>query len=178
MDSINQNQEEQNHQDLDNLSAVKKIKELADIAKTCFFTTAPSASSSHGTRPLSVQDVDDEGAIWFLIANDSYTYNDIRVNPEVKLYFQGSAHSDFLYLEGTATLSADQAKIKEFWSPLLKTWFTEGEDDPRIAVIKVSPATGYYWDNKNGNIIASIKMLAGAALGKTLDDSIEGNLKI
>lgn len=178
MDSINQNQEEQNHQDLDNLSAVKKIKELADTAKTCFFTTTPSAPSSHGTRPLSVQDVDDQGAVWFLIANDSYTYNDISVNPEVKLYFQGSAHSDFLYLEGTAVLSADKAKIKEFWNPLLKTWFTEGEDDPRIAVIKFSPVTGYYWDNKNGNIIASIKMLAGAALGKTLDDSIEGNLKI
>lgn len=178
MDSINQNQQEQNHQDLDHQSAVKKIKELADIAKTCFLTTQPSAPSSNGTRPLSVQDVDDKGAIWFLIANDSYTYDDISENPEVKLYFQGSAHSDFLYLEGTATLSSDKDKIREFWNPILKTWFTEGEDDPRIAVIKFSPVTGYYWDNKNGNIIASIKMLAGAALGKTLDDSIEGTLKV
>ena len=60
--------------------------------------------------------------------------------------------------------------------PLLKTWFTEGEDDPRITVIAVDPLGGYYWDNKHGKAIAGIKMLVGAATGKTLDDSIEGTL--
>ena len=59
---------------------------------------------------------------------------------------------------------------------MLKTWFTEGEDDPRITVIEVEPEGGYYWDNKHGSIVAGIKMLIGAAIGKTLDDSIEGRL--
>jgi hypothetical protein len=45
-------------------------------------------------------------------------------------------------------------------------------------VIKVIPAESYYWDNKHGNGIAFIKMLTGAALGKTFDDSIEGKLKV
>jgi len=67
--------------------------------------------------------------------------------------------------------------IKELWEPLLKTWFTEGVDDPRITVIKVETKQGYYWDNKHGNAIALVKMAAGAAMGKTLDDSIEGKLK-
>lgn len=178
MDSINQHQEEKNHQDLSATAAIQKIRELADIAKTCFLSTHPSTSPSMGTRPMSVQQVEDSGTIWFMIANDSHTYADLRVNPAVKLYFQGSAHSDFLYLEGTAELSADQAKIKELWSPFLKTWFTEGEEDSRIALIKVSPATGYYWDNKHGNVVASLKIMVGAAIGKTLDDSIEGDLNL
>ena len=58
----------------------------------------------------------------------------------------------------------------------MKTWFTEGEDDPRISVIKVAPLDGYYWDNKHGNAVAGVKMMIGAALGKTLDDSIEGRI--
>ncbi|WP_158800240.1 pyridoxamine 5'-phosphate oxidase family protein [Pedobacter sp. L105] len=178
MNSINQNQEEQNHQDLDNISAIKKIKELAGIANTCFFSTQASSGPSRGTRPMSIQQVDDQGNLWFLVANDSHTYEDVQSNNEVKLYFQGSAHSDFLYLEGEATLSADPAKIKELWQPILKTWFTEGENDPRIAVIQVSPFDGYYWDNKHGNAIAGIKMLVGAVIGKTLDDSIEGDLTV
>jgi hypothetical protein len=37
---------------------------------------------------------------------------------------------------------------------------------------------GYYWDNKHGNAIAFAKMAAGALLGKTLDDSIEGTIKV
>ncbi len=178
MNSINQNQQEQNHQDFDNAAAVKKIKELVDIAKTCFLSTMPATLSSNGTRPMSVQQVEETGDLWFMVSNDSSTYADISPNEEVKLYFQGSAHSDFLYLEAKATLSADKDKIKELWEPVLKTWFTEGEDDPRIALIKVSPTTGYYWDNKHGNIVAGIKMALGAVMGKTLDDSIEGELRV
>jgi len=182
MNSINKNQEEKNHQDLNPAAAVEKIKELTGIAKTCFLTTqesvSPTSTPSKGTRPMSVQQTDDHGNLWFLVANDSHTYADISANPEVKLYFQGSAHSDFLYLEGTAALSADKAKISELWDPILKTWFTEGEDDPRIAVIKVKPVDGYFWDNKHGNVVAGIKVAVGAIIGKTLDDSIEGDLKL
>ena len=58
----------------------------------------------------------------------------------------------------------------------MKTWFTEGVDDPRITVIKVDTIEGYYWDNKHGNAIAFMKMTAGALMGKTFDDSIEGRL--
>jgi general stress protein 26 len=73
-------------------------------------------------------------------------------------------------------VSRDKAKIHELWKFVLKTWFTEGEDDPRITVIKVTPTHGYYWDTKHGNAVAGVKMLLGAALGVTLDDSIEGNI--
>jgi general stress protein 26 len=83
-----------------------------------------------------------------------------------------------LELSGHATISTDKAKIKELWEPILKTWFTGGLDDPRITVIKVEPSVGYYWDNKHGNAIAGIKMMAGAIVGKTLDDSIQGKLAV
>jgi hypothetical protein len=36
----------------------------------------------------------------------------------------------------------------------------------------------YYWDNKHDDAIALIKMAAGAVMGKTLDDSIEGTLSV
>lgn len=77
-----------------------------------------------------------------------------------------------------ATVSRDKTKIKELWNFVLKTWFTEGMDDPRITVIKVAPSHGYYWDNKHGNAVAGIKMLIGATIGKTLDDSIEGKITL
>jgi hypothetical protein len=45
-------------------------------------------------------------------------------------------------------------------------------------VIRFEPAEGYYWDNKHGNAVAGIKMLIGAAIGKTLDDSVEGTVRV
>lgn len=178
MDSINQNQEERNHEDLTMGEAAKKIMELAKSANTCFFCTKPSTNESMGTRPMSIQKVDDSGTLYFLSANDSSKNMDIKANADVKLYFQGSKYSDFLYIEGSATISEDKTIIKELWEPIFKVWFTEGENDPRISVIMVKPSNGYYWDNKHGNAIAAIKMLTGAVIGKTMDDSIEGTLKV
>lgn len=178
MDSINKNQQEENHKDLSWQEAAKKIKELAEGASTCFFSTGISAGKRTPTRPMSVQKVDDNGTLWFLSAADSHKNREIAADASVQLYFQGSAHSDFLELYGKATISKDKAIIKELWGPVLKTWFTEGVDDPRITVIKVVPEEGYYWDTKHGNAVAGVKMLIGAAIGKTLDDSIEGKLKV
>ncbi|HWB04431.1 MAG TPA: pyridoxamine 5'-phosphate oxidase family protein [Verrucomicrobiales bacterium] len=178
MDSITENQAEETRRDLTGIDAVDKIRELVKKAETCFFCTANPVNGSSGTRPMAPQQVDDEGNLWFLSAEDSHKNLELESNPRVRLYFQGSPHSDFLMLSGNATVSKDKAKIQELWEPVIKTWFTGGVDDPRITVIKVAPTEGYYWDNKHGNAVAGIKMLVGAAIGKTLDDSIEGTLRI
>jgi len=178
MSSINRNQTEHNYEDLSGAAAVEKIKQIVDKAESCFFSTAFAVPGSCGTRPMGVQEVDDEGNVWFLSANDSHKDMEIAVNPSVTLHFQGSAHSDFLVIKGTAAASRDESKIKELWRPIFKTWFTQGENDPRISVIKVTPTEGYYWDTKHGFAVAGIKMAIGAVTGKTLDDSIEGKVKI
>lgn len=177
MDSINRQQPEDNYKDLFGSEAGEKVKELAGSANTCFFCTGLT-NKPFSVRPMSVQKMDEEGNLWFLSATDSHKNMDIQNDPAVQLLFQGSAHADFLNLFGTATISTDKALIKELWEPILKTWFTEGVDDPRISVIKVDAKEGYYWDNKHGTAVAFVKMAAGAILGKTLDDSIEGKLKL
>lgn len=178
MNSINQQQPEDNYEDLQGAAAGKKIKELVDASNTCYFCTKITTGQPLKVRPMSVQKVDEAGNFWFLSADDSHKNADIQTDPHVHLLFQGSQHSDFLSIYGTASISRDKALIKELWEPLLKTWFTEGVDDPRITAIQVEAEEGYYWDNKHGNAIAFAKMAIGAALGKTLDDSIEGKLHV
>jgi general stress protein 26 len=174
MNSINRNQPEENRADLSGPGAVAKIKELVGKAETCHFRS----SGPHRSRPMNVRQVDDRGHLWFLAANDSHLVRELGSDPSIELYFQGSPHSDFLFVEGRATTSRNKAKIEELWEPVLKTWFTEGQDDPRITVIEVSPSGGYYWDTKHGGMVAGVKMLIGAATGVTLDDSIEGTLNV
>ncbi len=176
MDSINRRQPEENRADLSGADAVERIRDLVEKAETCFFCTAVSAGDSGATRPMSVQEVDEAGHLWFLSASDSHKNREIAEASSVRLFFQVSEHAGFLALTGNASVSRDRKKIKKLWKPVLKTWFTEGEDDPRITAIRVAPSGGYYWDNKHGTAIAGVKMLIGAAIGKTLDDSIEGRV--
>lgn len=177
MNSIDKNQPEDNREHVSGKEAIDKIRELAE-GQTCFFCTTPVAGDPKGTRPMSVQKADADGILWFLCPDDSFMVAEIKADPNVKLFFKGSAHADFMLLTGKASLSKDEAKIKELWHPVLKTWFTEGEKDPRITVISVKAESGYYWDNKHGTMVAGIKMLIGAITGKTLDDSVQGGLKV
>lgn len=176
--TINKNQPEHNRKDLTSFEAIDEIRAIVNKAKTCFFCTAVVKGGSNGARPMTVQKVDDNGDIWFLSASDSSLNEELAIDPGVQLYFQGSAHSDFLHLRGHASISRDQLKINEFWEPMLKVWFTEGIDDPRITVIRITPSEGYYWDTKHGSLVAGVKMMIGAMIGKTLDDSIEGKIKL
>ncbi len=178
MDSINQQQTEENFKDLYAADAIKKIKELTDKSPSCFFCTDIETGKSFSTRPMSVQQVDEQGNLWFMSANDSHKNAEIENDFAVQLLFQGSSYSDFMSLYGSASITENKAKIKELWKPIMKTWFTEGIDDPRISVIKVTPEEGYYWDTKHNMAIGLLKRITGAIIGKTMDDSIEGNLTI
>lgn len=176
MDSINKNQTGDHHEDLSGKKAIEKMKALIDKASSCFFCTNGSNHLPFSTRPMAVQKTDEEGNIYFLSATDSRKNKEIAENATVQLLFQGAAHSDFLSVSGEAKISIDKTLIKELWSPMLKNWFTEGETDPRISVIIVNVKDGYYWDTVHGNAVAFVKQLIGAAIGKTMDDSIEGKV--
>lgn len=178
MDSINKNQPEDNIKSLMGKEAIEKIRELSEKAESCFFCSNIKTGLPFSTRPMDAQKVDDEGNIWFVSSNDSHKNEELKQDPFVQLLFQGSKYSAFLNVYGIAEISEDKAKIEELWDPMMKVWFTEGKDDPRISVIKVVPTQGYYWDNKHGNIVAFLKMAASVVIGKTLDDSVEGKLEV
>lgn len=178
MDSINKNQPEENTKNLFGEEAITKIKELVGKSGVCFFCTKIKSGESFSTRPMSVQITDDDGNMFFLSAADSHHNVEINEDSKVQLLFKESSYEDFLTLYGEASINKDRAMIEKLWNPMMKTWFTEGIDDPRITVIKFAIKDGYYWDTKHGQLVSFIKRLAGAAMGKTLDDSIEGYIKV
>jgi general stress protein 26 len=177
MDSINREQPEPHRQDLEGSAAVARVRETVKKTESCFFCTDVGTGGPEVARPMSVQAVDDDGTLWFLSASDSHKNQQIERQPAVQLFFQGSEHSGFMTLNGSARITRDQTRIDALWKPIYKTWFTEGRDDPRITAVAVRPDSGYYWDNQHGDAVAGLKMLVGAAIGRTLDDSLEGALR-
>ncbi|WP_245681349.1 pyridoxamine 5'-phosphate oxidase family protein [Arcticibacter eurypsychrophilus] len=117
MDSINQQQPEDNFENLAGSDAAKKMKTLAENANSCFFCSNIKTGIPFLTRPMSVLKVDDEGNFCFLSSNGSKKNEEISRDPFVHLLFQGSSYSDFLNVYGIAEVSTDKEKIKELWNP-------------------------------------------------------------
>lgn len=178
MNSVEKQQEVNSQLDLKGKQAIEKIQELTKQDSICFFCTETKLGKTNGARPMSILLTDDEGTLWFVSAADSDKNKEIVLDSTVKIYLKASAHSDLMHLTGNAYIHNDKSKIEELWNPFLKVWFTEGKDDPRISILKFIPKEGYYWDSKSGNFIATLKMIAGAITGTTIDDSEHGKLKV
>lgn len=176
-DSSNDTQNTQDHiKTLEGVDAVEKLKDLATSAENCFFCTSIKTGLPLSVRPMSVLQVDEEGNLWFMSHSDSNKNEEIANDPFTHLFFQENKNSGFLNIYGISEISTDQQKIDELWNPLLKVWFQNGKEDPKISLIKVMPTNVYYWDTKHGEAIAFIKMAASIITGRTMDDSVEGNL--
>jgi general stress protein 26 len=162
-------------ENLSSRRATAKIQELAKAARICLFGT--HAGKTLAVRPMALQDVDAKGNLWFLSGRTSAKNRQIARNPRVQLLFANVGEAQYLNLHGTASIIEDRAVVKEHWTPIAKTWFHEGVDDPETTVIKVRTESGYYWDTEHGKAVSMLSIALGALTGKTLDDSVEGSVR-
>ncbi|HTL09783.1 MAG TPA: pyridoxamine 5'-phosphate oxidase family protein [Chitinophagaceae bacterium] len=165
-----------NQVNLERQNAIQKLRELAKDIDLCLFCTNLKQQDGATTRPMSTQQVDDNGDIWFFSAKDSDKNREIEADSKVQLYYAHPGKSSYMVVNGEASISTDKNKIEELWSPLAKAWFKEGKDDPSISLIRVSNVNAYYWDTKGNRMVNFVKMIASAATGKTLVDAQEGAL--
>lgn len=169
--------EQSPRQDLVNQEAVEKLKELAEKAGTCMFSTSVS-NFPHTSRPMALQEVDETGKLWFISSTESEKNKEIADDNRVTLYFQNSGTYQFLAVSGYAQIHTDKQIIEKYWTDFANAWF-DGKDDPTVTVISVDPIDSDYWDTKDGKIISLIKMSFMAITGNKGDDNgIEGKLTI
>lgn len=164
-------------QNLSQDEAIGKFRELVKHESVCLFTTRLTEVPL-ATRPMTVQKVSDDGTFWFLSPEDSDKNQDIMVDPRVQLFFVNTSDYEFLSVYGRATVTRDRELIKEMWTDIAKAWFPEGENDPTITVIGVTPEEGFYWDTKSGKLVSIVKILASAVSGKTFEQGVEGKISV
>lgn len=167
-----------NKENLQQQEAVAKLKELAQDIDMCLFCTHVNGKDPSTVRPMSTQQVDDEGNIFFLSDKNSDKNKEVKEDSNVQLFYAHPSKNSFMVVNGEATVFYDRQVIEELWKPLLKTWFQGGKDDPNISIIKIKPSSAYYWDTKGNKMINFFKMLASVATGKTLVDAEEGKLSL
>ena len=157
--------------------AIDKLKELVTNADMCMFVTSLSQLPLTA-RPMSTVDVDDEGNIWFISKKSSEKNKAIATDNRVQLFYASKGSSEYVNVYGEAVISYDKKRAEEVWTPIAKAWLTEGVDDPELSLIKVTPVDTYYWDTKHGKLVSLIKVATAVLTGKTMDDGVEGKIKV
>ncbi len=157
---------------------VKKLKELVDEISVCLFCTNLKIDDGATCRPMTANEVDDEGNLWFFSGIDSDKNKEIEDDKHVQLFFSHPGKNSYLVVNGEAEITTNQSKIEELWSPIVKIWFKEGKHDPNISILKVIPKNAYYWDVEGSKMINFFKMVASVATGISFISGTEGTIRV
>lgn len=130
----------------------KKLYELIADVKIAMMTTIEPDGTLH-SRPMWNHKADEAGDLWFFTRERTPKVTELSRESEVNLAYSDPSGQNYVSVSGKAEIVREQAKIKELWGEGLRTWFPKGPDDPDIALIRVHPSGGEYWDGPSRTVM-------------------------
>ena len=130
----------------------EKLYSLIKDVKICMMTTVEPDGSLH-SRPMYCMEADAAGDLWFFTKLQSPKVTEISKDGQVNLGYANPSKQDYVSVSGRAEIVRDRARIDEKWSEPLRAWFPDGKDDPQIALLRVHPEKGEYWDSPSSTLI-------------------------
>ncbi|MEP6847591.1 MAG: pyridoxamine 5'-phosphate oxidase family protein [Acidobacteriota bacterium] len=139
-----------------------QLKEMLKGVDFCMFTTF--AGNAFHSRPMSTQELDDDGFLWFLSADDTRKAREIGSDHRVNAAYSDPAKNLYISVYGTAEVVKDEEKVKELWNPIFRAWFPEGLDDPTLCAIKMKVHEAEYWESASSWKIIQLASFVKAAI--------------
>ena len=148
---------------------LKDLREKIKDVKFGMFTTL-NPEGKVTSRPMTSQQLDDAGNVWFFTSDESDFVRHLSMHPQVNVSFADPEDSLYVSIAGHAELTRDRAKIDELWSPLVSAWFDGGKEDPHLALVKVHVDTAEYWDTHSSKMTQLYALAKSALTGKAPRD--------
>ena len=130
----------------------EKLYELIDDIRICMMTTVEE-DGRLASRPMYGLEADKAGDVWFFTRIASSKTTEISRDGHVNLAYSHPSKQHYISLSGRAEIVRDKGHINDKWSEPLRTWFPEGKDDPQLALIRVHPERGEFWDSPSSTVI-------------------------
>jgi general stress protein 26 len=146
---------------------VKKLQELTEGIDFCMLTTMDGGHLR--SRPMSTQQVEADGTIWFFTSDKTHKIEEIEAEPQVNAGYSKPDDNIYVSVSGTAEVSRDRAKMEELWSPILKAWFPDGLDDTSLCLLKINIDQAEYWESPSGKLVQLFGFVKALATGESAD---------
>lgn len=153
----------------------EKIAALIKKFRFAMLTTK-HADGKLVAHPLTIQEAEFDGDLWFLVSKSSSPVKDLAADAEANVSM--SSDDAWLSLSGTAWLSDDREKIKELWNPSVEAWFPQGPEDPDIGILRFAAESAQYWDTPGGRIASVFSLVKAKLTGETYDGGESGKVEL
>ena len=141
----------------------RKVAELIKGQRFGFLTTI-TMDGRLTSRPMTLQEVEFDGDLWFFAERDSNSVDHVKASPQVNVGV-GSGGT-WVSLTGDAVVVEDAAKKRELWNSAVEAWFPNGPEDPGVTLIKVTGESAEYWDTPGGRVASLLSFAKAKVTGK------------
>jgi general stress protein 26 len=151
-----------------NAAEVAKLTDKIKDVRFPMFTW----QDEHGhllSQPMTQQQIDDEGGIWFYTSTLTSLWECIARRPQVNLGFADQEHSLYVSVSGTAERVVDRARIRAMWNAAVQAWFPAGPEDEHVVLLRVDPHAAEYWDSNDSKMVRIFAMAKAAITGDKPD---------
>lgn len=118
------------------------------------------------SRPMTSQNVDKEGLLWFFTSDQATVAENIQRQADVNVSFTAPGDSLYVSVSGQAEVIKDRSVIRDMWNPMVGAWFPGGPDDPHVALLKVTVSGAEYWDSDKSKMMQLFAMAKAAVTGE------------
>ncbi len=121
------------------------------------------------SRPLTVQEAEFDGDLWFIVGRGSSVVEHVRSRPGVGVSL--STNDAWVSLAGDAEVVDDLGRLRDFWSNAVDAWFPEGPEDPEVTLLRVGAVSGQYWSSAGGRIATLVGLVKSKLTGEPYEGS-------
>ncbi len=157
---------------------LEKFIDMVSDASICMMITAEKDAENLSGRPMAINEVEEDGSIWFFTKETSHLTDELEEDKKVSLAIISESKDTYMMIHGKAILSDDRSKMEELWKPILKAWFPEGLDDPDMKLICVKPDLVDYWDSDSNKMVQLIDMAKSIIQGKQFHGGERGKMDL
>jgi general stress protein 26 len=126
-----------------------KLRKLARLIGDIRFgvLTTIAEDGSLWSRPVSTQEANPDGELWFFAKRDSPLVTELQRHPRVSICYAKPIDCSYVSISGHSRVLSDRRKAAELWDPSYQAWLPGGASDPDLALIRVSVERAEYWDS-------------------------------
>lgn len=126
---------------------ISKVTDIINHSRIGMFTTI-NEKNALVSRPLAVQDVENDGDMWFFTSQDTSQVAHVKANPAVNVSF--GKGTEWVSVAGTAEIVTDRQAIRDRWNQAVEAWFPDGPETPGVVLLRVDSDSAEYWTSPGG----------------------------
>ena len=119
--------------------------------------------------PMTLQRAEGN-TLWFFTSDDSPTAKNLRQDCRIGAAVMDNDDSFYFAASGGGQLVRDRREIDRLWNAMVKAWFPQGPEDPRVVLVRVELDHAEYWDSPSNKLVQMAAFAKSMVTGKPPTD--------